>query len=568
MSKKYLVVGGVAGGMSTAARLRRLDPFAEIQVFEKGPHVSFSNCSLPFHLSEMISPVEKLIMMTVEELKSQYNLDVKVLHEVISINREEKSIKIKNLMSDEIFEETYDKLILSPGASPIRPASIEGINSENVFTVRNVVDIDRIKTYLDINSIEEVAVVGGGFIGLEVMESLVEAGKKVSLIEGSNQVLQPIDYDLVQILHKEIYDKGVNILLNEVVSAIKEDHVVLESGKTVKAKAVVMAIGVRPEISLAKEAGLEIGETGGVLVNHHYQTTDPDIYAVGDVIETTHFITKKKTRLTLAGPAQRQARAAADHIYGRTYKNTGVIGSSVVKVFDYNAASTGLTEKACKNEGIDYDVAYIIPKDKVGIMPDASPIHFKLIFQYPTGQILGAQAIGKGDANRYIDIIATMIMNNGNIEDLKELELSYSPHFSTAKDTTNMAALVASNLLNGDYRQVRVSEVRDLVESKAFIIDTRERFEYEEGHIHGAVNIPLSEFRDRLDEIPKDRPVYVHCLSSQRSYFMVRELNLRGWKNVVNISGSFLGICMYEYFNDVYQNRKPIVTNYRFTLLG
>lgn len=568
MSKKYLVVGGVAGGMSAAARLRRLDPFAEIQVFEKGPHVSFSNCSLPFYLSGMIDPVDKLIMMTADELKKQYNLDVRVLHEVVSINREEKSIKVKNLVNDDIFEETYDKLILSPGANPVLPSSIKGINSENVFTVRNVADIDKIKTYLDINSIEEVSVVGGGFIGLEVMESLVEAGKKVSLVEGSEQVLQPIDYDLVQILHKEIYDKGVNILLNEVVSDIKADHIVLESGKIVPAKAVVMAVGVKPETSLAKKADLEIGETGGILVNHHYQTTDPDIYAVGDVIETTHFITKKKTRLTLAGPAQRQARAAADHIYGRTYKNTEVIGSSVVKVFDYNAASTGLTEKICKKEGIDYEVSYIIPKDKVGIMPNTNPIHFKLIYQYPSGQILGAQAIGKGDANRYIDIIATMIMNHGNIEDLKELELSYSPHFSTAKDATNMAALVASNILNGDYRQVMVSEVRSLVEDGAFIIDVRESFEYEEGHIHGAINIPLSEFRSRLDEIPKDRPVYVHCLSSQRSYFMVRELNLRGWKNVINISGSFLGICMYEYFNDVYMNRKPIVTNYRFSLLG
>ena len=237
-------------------------------------------------------------------------------------------------------------------------------------------------------------------------------------------------------------------------------------------------------------------------------------------------------------------------------------------MFDYNAASTGLTEKNCIDAGIDYQVAYVIPKDKVGLMPDASPIHFKLIFQNPTGQILGAQAIGKGGANRYIDVIATMIMNNGNIEDLKELELCYSPHFSTAKDAVNMAALVASNLLNGDYRQVRTSEVRGLYESGAFIIDSREKAEYAEGHIKSAVNIPLSEFRERLDEIPKDRPVYVHCLSSQRSYYMVRELNLRGWKNVINISGSYLGICMYEYFNDVTMGREPIVTNYRFTLLG
>lgn len=568
MSKKYLVVGGVAGGMSTAARLRRLDPFAEIQVFEKGPHVSFSNCCLPFHLSGMIEPAENLILMTPEILKKQYNLDVKVLHEVVSIDKENKTVEIKKVMSGEVYKESYDKLILSPGANPVLPKSIKGIDSNHVFTVRNVVDIEKLKSYIDINNIEDIAVIGGGFIGLEVMESLVEAGKNVTLVEGTDQILQPLDYDMVQILHKEIFDKGVNLLVNEVLSEIHEDYIVLNSGKKVNSKAVVMAIGVRPETSLAVQAGLKIGETGGIEVNHHYQTSDPDIYAVGDAIEVTNFITNKKTRLTLAGPAQRQARAAADHIYGRTYRNTGVIGSSVVKVFDYNAASTGLTEKNCKEAGIDYQVSYIIPKDKVGLMPDASPIHFKLIFQYPTGQILGAQAVGKGEANRYIDIIATMIMNHGNVEDLKELELCYSPHFSTAKDATNMAALVGTNLLNGEYRQVRVSDVRDLYESGAFIIDARERAEYEEGHIKSAINIPLSEFRERLDEIPKDRPVYIHCLSGQRSYYMVRELNLRGWDNVVNISGSFLGICMYEYFNDVTLGREPIVTAYRFTLLG
>ena len=563
MSKKYLVVGGVAGGMSAAARIRRLDPFADIQVFEKGPHVSFSNCCLPFHLSGVVPTADDLILMTPELLKSQYNLDVKVEHEVVKINKEEKTITIRKVDSGEEYEESYDKLILSPGARAIRPSSIIGVDRDNVFTIKNVVDIDRLKKYIDENNIEDVAVIGGGFIGLEVMESLREAGKNVTLVEGTDQILAPLDYDLVQVLNKEIYDKGVTLLYNEKLAEVAEEKIILESGKEVKAGVVVLAIGVLPEAGLAKDAELEFGETGGILVNHHYQTSDPDIYAVGDAIEVTHFITNKKVRLTLAGPAQRQARAVADHIYGRTYRNTGVIGSSVVKVFDYNAASTGLNEKDCKKLGIDYDVAYIIPKDKVGLIPSANPIHFKLIFQVPTGQILGAQSVGKGAVDKRIDVIAAMIMNRANIEDLKELELCYSPYFTTA----NMAALVACNLLNGDYKQVRTCEVRRLVEEGACIIDSREKEEYEEGHIKGALNIPLSEFRDRLDEIPKDKPVYIHCLSSQRSYYMVRELNLRGFKNVVNISGSFLGISMYEYFNDVTTGREPIVTNYRFNLL-
>lgn len=567
MSKKYLVVGGVAGGMSAAARIRRLDPYADIQVFEKGPHVSFSNCCLPFHLSGVVPTADDLILMTPQLLKNQYNLDVKVQHEVVKINKEEKTIVIKKVDTGEEYKESYDKLILSPGARAIRPSSIKGVDRDNVFTVKNVVDIDGLKKYIDNNNVQDVAVIGGGFIGLEVMESLREAGKNVTLVEGSDQILAPMDYDLVQILNKEIHDKGVELLHNEKLEEVTDGKVILESGKEVKAGAVVLAIGVVPEAGLAKDAGLDFGETGGILVNHHYQTSDPDIYAVGDAIEVTHFITNKKVRLTLAGPAQRQARAVADHLYGRTYRNTGVIGSSVIKVFDYTAACTGLNEKDCNKLGIDYDVAYIIPKDKVGLIPSANPIHFKLIFQVPTGQILGAQSVGKGTVEKRVDVIAAMIMNRANIEDLKELELCYSPYYTTAKDATNMAALVACNLLNGEYKQVRTSEVRRLVEEGAYIIDSRERVEYEAGHIKGAVNIPLSEFRDRLDEIPTDKPVYVHCLSSQRSYYMVRELNLRGYKNVINISGSFLGISLYEYFTDVTTGREPIVTNYRFKLL-
>lgn len=567
MSKRVLVVGGVAGGASTAARVRRLDEFAEIVMFEKGPFVSFSNCALPFHLSGIVEEADNLVLMTPEVFHKQYNITAKVNHEVIEIKPDKKQVVVKNTVTGELTEETYDELMLSPGANPILPSSIKGIGSDHVFTVRNVPDIDGIHRYMNDQNIKDVAVVGAGFIGIEVAENLREAGKNVTIIEASNQVMAPFDHDMAQILHKEIIDNGVDLVLSDGVKEIFGDHVVLASGRKVVAKAVIMAIGVTPEVELAKQAGLEIGVTGGIKVNHHYQTSAPHVYAVGDAIEVTHFITQKPTRLTLAGPAQRQARAAADHMYGRTYRNTGVIGSSVIQCFNMNAASTGLNEKDCQKEGIAYQTAYVIPKDKVGLMPNARPLFFKLIFADPSGQLLGAQAMGEGNVDKRIDIIASLIMKHGNLEDLKELELSYSPLFGTAKDVVNMAALVGLNVLNGEYKQVPVTEIRELQESGAFIIDAREAWEFEEGHIKGAVNIPFSEFRNRLDEIPKDEPVYVHCLSSQRSYNMVKALNMRGFDNAYNLMGSFLGLSMYEYFTDKTEGREPIVTNYRFDLL-
>ncbi|MBO0480301.1 FAD-dependent oxidoreductase [Vagococcus fluvialis] len=567
MSKRILVVGGVAGGASTAARVRRLDEFAEIVMFEKGPFVSFSNCALPFHLSGIVEEADNLVLMTPEVFHKQYNITAKVNHEVIEIKPDKKQVVVKNTVTGELTEETYDELMLSPGANPILPSSIKGIGSDHVFTVRNVPDIDGIHRYMNDHNIKDVAVVGAGFIGIEVAENLREAGKNVTIIEASNQVMAPFDHDMAQILHKEIIDNGVDLVLSDGVKEIFGDHVVLASGRKVVAKAVIMAIGVTPEVELAKQAGLEIGVTGGIKVNHHYQTSAPHVYAVGDAIEVTHFITQKPTRLTLAGPAQRQARAAADHMYGRTYRNTGVIGSSVIQCFNMNAASTGLNEKDCQKEGIAYQTAYVIPKDKVGLMPNARPLFFKLIFADPSGQLLGAQAMGEGNVDKRIDIIASLIMKHGNLEDLKELELSYSPLFGTAKDVVNMAALVGLNVLNGEYKQVPVTEIRELQESDAFIIDAREAWEFEEGHIKGAVNIPFSEFRNRLDEIPKDEPVYVHCLSSQRSYNMVKALNMRGFDNAYNLMGSFLGLSMYEYFTDKIEGREPIVTNYRFDLL-
>ncbi|MGE8035039.1 FAD-dependent oxidoreductase [Lysinibacillus sp. NPDC093692] len=563
MSKKFLVVGGVAGGASTAARIRRLDEQAEIIMFEKGPNVSFSNCSLPFHLSGIVDNSDKLILMTPQAFQTKYKIEARVNQEVLHINRKDKSITVKDLTTDTEYEESYDTLVLSPGASPIVP-NLDGVHSSHVFTVRNVVDIDRLNRYIQSDDIQDIAVIGGGFIGVEVAENLRLAGFNVSLVEFSQQIMTPFDYDMAQILHKEMMDKGINVIVNDGLAKVTADYVELNSGKQLKAQAVVLAIGVRPETSLAKEAGLAIGELGGIQVDANYTTSDPSIYAVGDAIEVFHQLTHKQTRLALAGPAQRQARAAANHMYNIPQQNKGVIGSSSVQIFDYTCATTGLNEKTALAHGFQAKSVYLIAPDKVGLMPNSNPLHFKLVYEVPTGKILGAQAIGKGNADKRIDVIATMITMKGTLEDLKELELSYSPMFSTARDVVNLAALVAQNQLYGHYKQVKVDEVRGLVENNAYFLDVREINEFENGHLIHANNIPLSELRERLDEIPQDRPVYVHCRSGQRSYNAVMTLQNNGFSNVFNVAGSFLGICLYEYFTDVTTNRDKIVTAYNF----
>lgn len=564
MSKRILIVGGVAGGASAAARARRIDETADVIMFERGPHVSFSNCSLPYHLSGMVENSDWLVMMDPEEFKKKYNLEARVNSEVIEIKRAEKKIIVKDVNTNETYEEAYDKLVLSPGANPILPQSIDGINSDHVFIVRNVVDIKKLKAYIDENNVKKAAVIGGGFIGVEVAENMHMAGIHVSLVEALDQVMSPFDFDMAQILHKEMLDKGVNLIVSDGVKKIKEKSIELNSGREVETELVVMSIGVFPETTLAKQADLDIGVTGGIKVDHNYLTSDPDIYAVGDAIEVFHRITHKPTRLALAGPAQRQARAAADHIFGKSNVNKGVIGSSVVRVFDLNAASTGLNEKTANAAGIAYDFVYVMPGDKVGLIPDANTMHFKLLYEYPTGRIIGAQAIGKGNVDKRIDVIATMITMNGTLEDLKELELCYAPLFGTAKDVVNFAALVALNVLDGVIKQVPVYKVRELVEKNAVIIDVREKGEYAYGHLKNAINIPLSELRERANEIPKDQVVYLHCRSSQRSYNAIMALQGLGFDNLVNISGSFLGISYYEYFQDVTQKREPIVTQYNF----
>jgi len=564
MGKRILVVGGVAGGASAAARARRLDASAEIIIFEKGPHVSFSNCSLPYHLSGIVEDSDHLVMMSPERFRKQYDIEARVSSEVVKILREDKKVQVRNLITGELYEEAYDKLVLSPGAKAVLPRSIEGIDGENVFTVRNVVDIKKLRGYIEEKNIADIAVVGGGFIGVEVAENLRLAGRNVTMVEAADQVMTPFDYDMAQILHKELVDNGIELVLNDGVKKIGTETIELQSGKVVEAGAAVMAIGVAPETGLARDAGLEIGTTGGIKVDHNYLTSDRDIYAVGDAIEVYNSLTCKPARLALAGPAQRQARAAADHMFGIPNSSKGVIGSSVVGVFGLGAACTGLSVKAAEAAGIPCDFVYIIPGDKVGLMPGSHPMHFKLVYEYPTGRILGAQAIGKGTVDKRMDVIATMIAMGGTLEDLKELELCYAPMYSTAKDVVNIAALVALNLLYGRFRQVHVSMVRELVESGAFIVDVREKSEYEAGHLRNAVNIPLSELRERLEEIPRDEPVYVHCRSSQRSYNAVMALQGRGFDNVVNISGSYLGMCLYEYYTDMVTGREKIFTEYNF----
>ena len=555
----------VAGGASAAARLRRLGEEDDIIMFERGPHVSFSNCSLPYYLSGKVDSSEKLVMMSPEKFKKQYKIEARVNNEVIDIDREKKEVLVRNVLTGEGYTESYDKLILSPGAKPIVP-KIEGIDKVKIFTIRNVVDIEYLNRYIKENNLKNIAVIGGGFIGVEVAENLNEDGFNVTLIEALPQILKPFDYDMVQILHKEMTDHDVNLIVDDKVTKFEKDTVVLASGTKIKANAVVMAIGVTPEIELAKNAGLEIGQTGAIKVDGNYKTSDNDIYAVGDAIEVYNALTHSFTKLSLAGPAQKAARSVADNISGQVTTNKGYIGSSAIKVFDYNAASTGLNESLINSLGmnINYDIVRISTNDKVGIMPNSAPLHFKLLFEVPTGKVLGAQAIGKGDAVKRIDVIATAIKFGATAYDLKDLELCYAPPFGTAKDVVNYAGYVASNLLNGSFKQINVDKVRELVESGAYIVDVRERAEFENGHIKGAINIPLSELRERVNEIPKDKTVYLHCRTGQRSYNAVLALQHLGFNNVVNITGSFLGLSFYEAYNDKLKNRESILTNYNF----
>lgn len=565
MGKRILVVGGVAGGASAAARIRRLDENAFITIFEKGRHASFSNCSLPYYLSRTVAHAESLVMMTRGGFQASYDIEVRLDSEVCGIDRAGRKIRVKDGASGREYEEAYDRLVLSPGAYPIRPGSIEGVQLPHVFTVRNVDDIVKLDRYAAKTPEGRVVVVGGGFIGLEVAENLKLTGKQVTVVEAAEQIMAPFDYDMSQILQKELLDQGVQLLTGDGVSRITEEAVILNSGKELPCDFVVLSIGVLPETALARAAGLELGTTGAIKVSSDYRTSDPYIYAVGDAVEVYHQLTRKPVKLPLAGPALRQARDAADAVYGIPNRNGGVIGSCAVRLFELNAAATGLNERTAAANEIPCDYVYTISMDKVKLMPDSAPLHFKLVFEVPTGRILGAQAIGRGNVDKRIDVVAAVIAMGGTLEDLKRLELCYSPVFGTARDVVNVAALVGLNILQGVFKQAHVSDVRRLVEDKACMIDVRGWKEFEQGHLTGAVNIPLEELRQRLTEIPRDRPVYLHCRSGQRSYNAVMALQGLGFDNVFNVSGSFLGISLYEYYTDVTTGREPILTQYNFS---
>ncbi|MDO6993133.1 FAD-dependent oxidoreductase [Brachyspira innocens] len=559
--KKILIVGGVAGGASAAARLRRLNEEDKIIMFEKGPHVSFSNCSLPYHIGGLIPNEETLLLMNPEKFLKQFNVDARINSEVVAIDREKKEVTV--VSEGKEYKESYDKLILSMGAKPIVPP-FKGMDKVNVFTVRNVVDISKIHNFLNGKPNAKVTVIGGGFIGIEMAENLKKVGYNVTIVEALPQIMKPFDYDMVQILHRELIDNGVDLIVNDKVDSFDTNTVILGSGKKIEADAVILAIGVTPETDIAVKAGIELGKTKAIKVDANYRTNDKDIYAVGDAIEVYSPLFNDYFKLALAGPAQKQARLVADHINGRTVDNRGFIGSSVIKVFGYNGASTGLSEGLIKamNLNIDYDTVEIIPFDGVSIMPSARLLHFKLIYEVPTGKVLGAQAIGKGNVDKRIDVIATLIKFGGTIDDLKDLELCYAPSFGTAKDAVNFAGYVASNLRNGDFKQVHFSQVRELVEKDAYFLDVRPPEDFAAGHLEKAVNIPLGALRSRYNEVPKDRPVYITCKTGLTSYTACKILKNIGFDNVINVSGGFVGLSQYEYYNDKVTGRKPILTGY------
>lgn len=563
MSLKIVVIGGVAGGASAAARLRRLGENDQIVIFERGPEVSFSNCSLPYHLSGVVADAGRLIMMTPAKFKAQYNIDARTQSEVVAINRAAKTVTVRNLADGSNYEESYDKLVLAPGAVPLQPP-IPGRELIPIHSVHKVQDTVALKQAITAG--KRVVVIGGGFIGVETAENLAEAGCQVTLVEALPQILRTFDDDMVQILHKEMVDQGVALVVNDKVASFTTSEVVLASGQRLAADLVVMAIGVRPETTLATAAGLELGQTGAIKVDDLCRTTDPDIYAVGDAIEVHSKLFAEPYRLSLAWPAQIQARAVAGHIHGQSSQAQRFIGSSCIKVFGYNAASTGLTEAQLQasNPDLAYEVAYVAPFDRVSLMPDARVCFLKLIFATADGRILGAQAIGKGEAIKRIDVIATAMHFNATVQDLPQLELCYAPPFGTAKDVVNMAGYVACNLLAGAVRQVRFSDVRSLVASGAYLLDVREKGELASGVIHGSHSIPMSELRGRISELPTDRPIYVHCRTGQRSYNVVLTLQQLGFKQVFNVAGGFLTLSFYEYFRDQNEQRPPIVSGYNF----
>ena len=537
---KILIVGGVAGGATAATRLRRLSEENEVIIFEKGQYVSFANCGLPYHISGTIDKRDALLLQTPESLNERYNLDVRVFSEVLSINTAEKKVTVKNLQTEEIYAENYDKLLLSPGAEPIKPP-FEGINSDKIYTLRNIPDMDKIVAKT--KNAQNFVVVGGGFIGLEVAENLIEAGKSVKLVELGNQVMAPVDFDIASFVHEKAKQKGLELLLNVGVEKFKDKgetiEVFLNNGTSVETDAVILAIGVKPETKLAVEAGLEIGETRGILVNEFLQTSNPDIYAVGDAIEVAHFINNKKVLIPLAWPANRQGRIVADNIVlGNQYKYTGSLGSSILKFFELSVASTGLNEKTLKRFGIPYKTAIVTRGHHAGYYPGAKNMVLKLIFD-ENGKIFGAQAVGEAGVDKRIDVIATAIKGNLTVYDLPEIEITYAPPYNSAKDPVNIAGYTAENILKGDLEMVNYDEFWDFVkENNAVILDVRTSKEFSGGAIEGAININVDDLRENLQNLDKNNVYAIYCQVGLRGYLANRIMRNNGFR-AVNLNGGY-----------------------------
>lgn len=556
MVKKVIIVGGVAGGASTAARLRRLDENIEIIMFERGPYISYANCGLPYYIGGTIKERNNLFVQTPKSMEKRFNMSVRINSEVISINKELKTILVHDLISDKTYEESYDYLVLSPGSSPIKP-NISGINSPNIFTLWTVPDTDAIKSFIELNNVSKATVIGGGFIGIEMVENLSDLGINVTLVEMLDQVLAPIDYEMAQIVHWHLSNHGVNLHLKNGVKSFNYKNgitdVELQNGTIIPSEIVILSIGVSPNGQLAANAGLEVNSRGGIVVNEYMQTSDPYIFAIGDAIEVIDYVNKIKTMIPLAGPANKQGRIAANNIVGRNEAYKGTQGTSVAKVFDLTVASTGVNEKTLNRLGKeytkDYWVTIIQPTSHSSYYPGASPMTLKLIFD-KGGKILGAQNVGYDGVEKRIDVIATAMRFNGTVYDLKELELSYAPPYSSAKDPVNIAGFTAENILNKEHNPIHPREIDSLDSSNTLLLDIREKSEHNLDSIPNSINVPLDSLRERLNELPKDKLIVVYCIVGLRGYIAARILQENGFK-VKNLIG---GYSLYKVFIDDYKS--------------
>lgn len=536
---KVIIVGGVAGGASTATRLRRMNEDAEIIILERGEYISFANCGLPYHIGDVITEREKLLVVTPEKLKQTSNIEARVRHEVVSIDRKKKTVKVRDLSSGREYTESYDKLVLSPGASPLIPP-IEGTNLAGVFSLRSMADMDRIRDFIAAQKPPRAVVAGGGFIGLEIAENLQRRGMEVTIIEMLNQVMAPIDYEMAAMVHQHLDFKHVRLALGDGIQKITQDQalkVTLQSGRTVATDLVILSVGVRPESTLAKEAGLELGVKGAIKVDSHMLTSDPHIYALGDAAAVAHIISGKEVNLPLAGPASKQARIVADHICGRDVAFAGVQGTSIVKVFDLTVASTGLNTAQLKELGLPFQNALIHASNHAGYYPEASPLAIKLLFS-PEGKIYGAQIVGLEGVDKRIDVIATAIRGGMSVYDLEKLELAYAPPYGSSRDPINIVGFLAGNILRGDLKTVDWDAVDTLDRSAYTLLDVRNPEELTIGMIEGAINIPLPELRARVKEIPRSKKVLVYCQVGQRGYFASRILTQHGL-DAANLNGGY-----------------------------